>query len=390
MVGVVGAGIVGLAHAWLAAERGHRVIVFERTPLAQGASVRNFGMVWPIGQPTREWHQVALRSRARWLRLADDAQIRVNPCGAIHLAHRLDEWVVLEEFAARAADLGAECELLTADQVLRRTPAANPAGLLGGLYTPTELAVNPPVTVRTIARWLAERYTVQFRFDTVVTRVTVDPTPVLETASGERYPFARIVVCSGADTQTLFPSEYATAGLRACKLQMLKTGPQPGGWRIGPHLAGGLTLRHYANFEICPSLPRLRARIASEAPELDRYGIHVMASQPDSGEVILGDSHEYEPGIEPFDQSIIDDLILRELRKIITLPDWGIVSRWHGIYVKRANSAAWEAEPLPNVYLFSGMGGSGMTMAFGLAERAWARWPSLGGNDGNAIPSRHS
>jgi D-hydroxyproline dehydrogenase subunit beta len=367
-VGVVGAGIVGLAHAWSAARRGHRVTVFERGAAAAGASVRNFGMIWPIGQPSGEAHALALRSRQAWLELARDAGLWVNSCGSIHLAHREDELAVLEDFASAAPDLGYTVELLTRTEVLRRSGAANPDGLLGGLFSSTELAINPLTAVRKLPEWLASRLNVSFELGTTITTVELGQ---VRSADGRTWAFDRIIVCGGSDFETLFPEIFRDAGLSRCKLQMLKTVPQPLGSTFGPHLASGLTLRHYANFAVAGSLEALRRRIAAETPELDHFGIHVMASQNDAGEVILGDSHEYGSAIEPFDKAVIDNLMLRELGRVIHLSSWEIAERWHGVYAKNGTRPVFESEPMSGVHIRTATGGAGMTMSFGLAERFW-------------------
>lgn len=376
-VAIVGAGIIGLAHAWSAAERGHRVTIFERSGRARGASVRNFGMIWPVGQPAGEWHELALHSRERWVALGAAAGLWVNPCGSIHLAHRSDEWTVLQEFAAESQRLGFACQLLSPTEVQLRTPAANPTGLLGGLYSATELCVNPRQAVADIPNWLAERFQVSTHFNTTVAEVAtsaMNDGVSLRTTNGVEQSFDRVIVCSGSDFQTLFPGRFGQHKLKVCKLQMLKTRPQSAKWRLGPHLASGLTLRHYRNFEICAGLKSLKQRIATETPELDRFGIHVMASQNDAGEIILGDSHEYDADIEPFDKAQIDDLMLRELRKILQIPDWSIAETWHGYYAKHPSAPVVEDQPLANVHICTAVGGAGMTLSLGLAERAWRRW----------------
>lgn len=369
-VAVVGAGILGLAHAWAAARRGRSVVLFERDARAQSASIRNFGMVWPIGQTAGRLHQLALRSRASWLELAASAQVWVDPCGSLHLAHAPDEQAVLEEFVARAPSLGFDCQFLSPAETQRRCPAVNLDQLRCALWSPTELCVDPRQAIGRIPRWLHERFGVQLLFGTVVRDINL---PTLHTTSGQVWTVRQAIVCSGMDFQTLYPDIYANAGIRRCKLQMMRTIPQSNGWRLGTHLASGLTLCHYPTFQVCPTLTALRQRLASEFPEYLKLGIHVMASQNHLGEVVIGDSHEYDEAIEPFDKTEIDDLIITYLRRMVHLPEWTLAARWHGLYPKHPSLPLFVAEPQPGVMIFNAPGGSGMTMSFGYAEEWWER-----------------
>jgi len=370
-VAVVGAGIVGLAHAWMAARRGYRVGLFERSPRAQGASIRNFGMVWPIGQSLGKPLETALRSREFWLEAAEQSGLWAHPCGSIHLAHCDDELPVLEEFCSLADSSDLRVTMLAPEEVLAKSPGVNPDGLLGGMWSETELCVNPRQAIARLPGFLSESLGVETHFDTLITAAE---SRQLTASDGRSWQADRIVICSGSDFQTLFPAEFQGSGLKRCKLQMMKAASQPKGWKLGPHLASGLTLRHYTSFSQCPSLAALQQRVATETPELDRFGIHVMAAQNDQGDVILGDSHEYDDEITPFDTNEIESLMLEQLRLILSLPSWSITERWHGVYAKHPEKLLFEAEPLPQVHIAAGPGGTGMTMSFGLADARWKSW----------------
>src|SRR5262245_32528352 len=84
---VVGAGVIGLATAYHLARRGSRVIAFDLSSRALGASVRNFGMLWPIGQPAGPDRTPALRSLEIWSGVLRDARLWHDPCGSLHLAY---------------------------------------------------------------------------------------------------------------------------------------------------------------------------------------------------------------------------------------------------------------------------------------------------------------
>ncbi|MGA3189000.1 MAG: TIGR03364 family FAD-dependent oxidoreductase [Bryobacteraceae bacterium] len=363
-VAVIGGGILGLAHAYVLMRRGHRVTLFEKGPRACGASIRNFGMIWPVGQPAGEMHSIAMRSREIWLEVLAEANLPFLNTGSLHVAYRDDEADVLREFAEIGSHAGYACQWLEPEDVLQRSRAVKPQDLRGGIFSASELTVDPRLVIPGITQYLRSMG-VEIHFGTAVHRIEL---PKVETG-GREWQFDAAIVCSGDDFETLFPTTFACSGLTRCKLQMMRTVPQPGGWQLGPALAAGLTLRFYKSFQICSTLRAFRERIAREKPEYDRWGIHVLASQTADGAITLGDSHEYGLAVDIFDKQEIDGLILKEAETFLQLPDARIAQRWHGVYSLHPNQPFFAAEPSKGVRIVTAPGGSGMTLSFGLAER---------------------
>ncbi|WP_055075802.1 TIGR03364 family FAD-dependent oxidoreductase [Pseudanabaena sp. 'Roaring Creek'] len=366
-IAIVGAGIVGLAHALAAAKRGFKVTVFERNLRAIGASIRNFGMVWPIGQPAGRLRDRALKSREIWLDVAEKTEIYCDRCGSLSLAYHQDELDVLEEFISTNG-VSESLSILSPAEVLRKSAAVNPDGLLGGLWSDTEMTVDPRQALQALPEFLFHTYGVEFEFGRAVTAIDY---PNLQ-ISNQLWSADRILVCSGADIETLYPDLYAESGITKVKLQMMRTAPQPNNWRLGPSLSAGLTLTHYAAFSECKSLDILKQRIEIETPHFPEWGIHVMASQNGLGELILGDSHEYGLTPDPFDRAEINNYILDYLRKFTNFPSLAIAETWHGVYTKLAGKTEYIASPEDHVFLINALSGAGMTLSFGLAEENMA------------------
>ena len=364
-VAIVGAGIIGLAHAYVAARSGRKVAVFERNPAAAGASIRNFGMIWPIGQPVGPLRQTALRSREIWLDVLREARLPFLATGSLHVAYREDEAAVGREFSERAPSLGYECEWLSAKETLERSRAVRSEGLLGALWSPTEMTVDPRQIIGSLPKFLAEQYGVRFFFNTAVQKVE---TSRLE-AGGQTWEAEAIIVASGDDFQTLFPEYFRQSRITRCKLQMMRTVPQPQGWTLGPSLAFGLTFKHYATFQICTSLNALKERIAHETPEFEKWGIHVMVSQTARGELTIGDSHEYGLAVDVFDKPEVSRLILDYARQYLRVPTLEIGENWHGVYAKHPEHPYISLTPVEGVHLVVVTSGLGMTMSFGIAEQ---------------------
>lgn len=362
---VIGAGIAGLATARALSEKGYKVSVFDRSDKAVGASIRNFGMVWPIGQPSGELHESAIRSRDIWKEIGQSGAFWYEAAGSLHLAHHNDEWRVLQELYEVFKD-ERNIRLLTADEVIKQSSAVQSKNLKGGLYSSDELIVDPREAIANLPAYLTQKYGVVFHWGKCVSYISNGSVYI---GNDEEHQADIIFICSGSDFETLYPQQFSAQSITKCKLQMMRVGSQPDNWRIGPALCGGLSLIHYKSFQQATSLPELKRRYENEMPDYVKWGIHVMVSQNGRGELTIGDSHEYGLTHDPFDKEFINKLIREYLKEFAQFKHDGLIESWNGIYAKLTDgSAKLIFSPEPGVYIFNGLGGAGMTLCFGIAE----------------------
>ena len=360
---VVGAGIVGLATARALATKKYDVRVIERGERATGASIRNFGMIWPIGQPGGKLYERALLSRDIWRQVCREADIWKDEVGSLHVAYNKYEWDVLCELAEVFTH--RKYQLVPPDVIAEKFPVVVKQNLLGGLLSAQEIIVDPREAIRKIPLYLEEKYGVEFSWGRTVTEINYPSVFIAD----EEIQADEIYVCSGADFETLYPSHYSALPVTKCKLQMIRMAAQPNNERIGPALCGGLSLVHYKSFAAAASLGALKEHFEKEYPEYLKWGIHVMVSQNAAGELAVGDSHEYGLTHDPFDKHFINQMILGYLKEFARFADETIVETWNGIYPKLTNGQTdLVMQPEEGVTIINCLGGAGMTLSFGLCE----------------------
>jgi D-hydroxyproline dehydrogenase subunit beta len=368
-VGVVGAGMVGLAHALEARRRGMSVVLLERDSRAVGASVRNFGHLFVGSQPDGPVFDLALRSRQRWLELAAEADLPLVQQGTLLLARAEDELAVLETATANAA---RGSKMLTTDEALALAPL--PGGeIVGALHSQLDLRVNPRVAVARLAALLESDPSATVLWSSQVH--AVEPGVLHTGQAGEltvRAP--AIVVCPGPDYADLTPDlRSGLEDLTRCRLQMLRAAA-PAARRYGPALATGLSLIRYPAFAQQEPAVALRARLERERPELLGAGIHLLVTQLPDGDLIIGDSHAYGDTLDQFADEHIYELLLAEAGRLLGAEHLAVRERWLGFYAARVASAQTReyepfhvSAPMTGVRVVENVTGIGMTLSLGYA-----------------------
>lgn len=357
---IVGSGIVGLAHALACAKRGKKVLVIEKSLFPIGASIRNFGLIWPIGQPIGDRFERAMKSRSIWLDIIDKTGIYADKSGSLHVVHSADESEIIEEYVQTLREARLDAMFLTPEKTKIVSPKVNGNALLGSMWSPYEITVNPREAITSIADYLKNTFQVQFEYG--VQGIYVNDHSLI--CSDRIIQFEQAYICSGENFELYTPDK----DLLRVKLQMLRTAPQPYQWKLGPAICGGLTLLHYDSFKHISSLQQLKIRIEKEKPLYIKYGIHVLISQHGNGELMLGDSHEYGNTLDPFISEEINTLIIKEINRIYLIPELTIDQKWIGIYAKYPGFSEYVKKIHDDITIVNGLGGAGMTLSFGLAE----------------------
>jgi FAD dependent oxidoreductase TIGR03364 len=360
-VAIVGAGIVGLAHALAAARRGLRVVVVDRDERAVGASIRNFGFVTVTGQQAGATWDRAMRSRAIWDEIAGPAGIPIVQSGLVVVARRPEARAVLSAFCA--TPMGRDCELVAAAEARRRWPCLG-GEVAAALWSPHERRVESREAIPRLAAWLGVRHGVEFRWRTAVHAVSAAG---LATSAG---PIAArfTIVCPGDDLATLYAERLAGHGVRRSKLQMLRLQPRRPIVLPAP-LMSDLSLTRYLGYAELPEAAPLRERLRREQPAHLAAGVHLIVVQSADGSLVVGDTHVYGHTLDPFADERYDTLVLEELRAVLPQVDYEISERWIGTYASLDDRPVLVDAPEANLRLVVVTSGTGASTAFAIAEQ---------------------
>ncbi|MCY7356526.1 MAG: TIGR03364 family FAD-dependent oxidoreductase [Rudanella sp.] len=371
---IVGAGALGTFHAYHAAKRGQRVLLLEKDSRPVGSTVRNFGQVVPSGLSGR-WFDYGRRSLEIYREIQAQTDITVRQNGSIYIASNEAELNLVNELFDRRLKDGYPCELLFPTQILSRYPALNPDYVLGGVFFPDEVSVEPDRMIYRLIDFIVEKYGVTYRPNaTVIECQSAMGRAAVTLAGDDYYEAERVLICSGYEFRLLYPDLFANSGLIVSKLQMMQTVPMPK-VKLRGNILTGLTIRRYEAFAECPSYANLTTATAAQPAhltELKKWGIHILFKQATDGSFIIGDSHEYAPANQIDDlgfdtNDAINALIIKEAKRIVTFPVGKISRTWAGFYAQTPDDI-FKYDIDDHIQIITGIGGKGMTSAAGYAE----------------------
>ena len=229
---VVGAGAIGLACAWRAAQAGLSVLVLERDRPGAGASGVAAGMLAPVTEADfgeQELLALNVEGRALWGEFAAELEERSGlpagyaDSGCLVVAADRDDAAELRRLHEYQQTLGLDAEWLTPTAARALEPGLSPR-IGGAISTPDDGQVEPRAVVAALAAALAEEGG-ELVEGTEVVELTGDAGTVtgLRTAAGDDVGAGHVLVAGGAWTgRAPFADEPGAPAVRPVKGQLLE------------------------------------------------------------------------------------------------------------------------------------------------------------------------
>jgi glycine oxidase len=296
---IVGGGIIGLAVAWRARQKGLSVTVLERGEIGMGTSHVAAGMLAPVtevefGNAGQAALELGLRSAEIWPELAAELEqasgeeVGLLRTGTLLLARDEDEARELERQIAWRDSLGLRTTRLRGSEAREREPGLAPTMRLA-LEAPDDHSVDPRL-VLTALRRACENAGVLLREHSPVTGVVLDDASTRVTGlaleNGEVAAASHLVIATGAWSGSLagLPPE-ARVPVRPVKGQILRLRDP-----AGPGL-----IDRVVRFEGGYLVPRADGRYVLGATVEERgFELHATAGGVYE---LLRDAHEVLPGV---------------------------------------------------------------------------------------------
>ena len=224
---VIGGGIMGTTTTFFLRQRNRSVILLERGLTGQQASGVNFGGVRRQG---RALPQLAMANRAlrTWQRSAEllGEDVEFLPVGHTRVCYHQKDVENFDQYAIDARAYGLELEVLHGDALFRRFPFLS-REVLAASSSPLDGHANPRLAAPAFGR-AAARLGAQVIENTEIVRVEKEGDRFrVESARGDVYRAAQLVICAGAWATRLTEQFGESAPLVVSGPQMCVTEPVP-------------------------------------------------------------------------------------------------------------------------------------------------------------------
>ena len=148
---IIGGGIMGLSIACELAEKGKKVILFEKNKVGMEASWAAAGTlesIWDVENDGDDFLQMKIESEKMWFDFAQKIQqetnidVEYNSSGGILIAMSSEEMTRLENTYKVAVRNGIESRILSKEEIISMESNICP-NVFGGIFLASECSVNP-------------------------------------------------------------------------------------------------------------------------------------------------------------------------------------------------------------------------------------------------------